>query len=165
MAVLSDEVLGPDELSTACAIELQRVGTRLLAVADAEPIGPGTPRMNVAGAVVYVADLLTDGKTVTHAQVVAAVERVVITSRNKFPRYSQAVADAAVARAQPGNAVDELATADRGDDPSVLRPSLRSRRPTLRSVLSPLRTQPRTCVVLNEDFPAIPTEISRGLLR
>lgn len=43
--------------------------------------------MTVAGAVVYGADRLTDGKAVTQAEVAETVETVVSTTTGKIKRY------------------------------------------------------------------------------
>lgn len=82
-------------VDVAAGIDLVRVADRLMAIADSEPIGPGTPRLTVAGAAVYAADRLTDGEAVAQAEVVTAVELTVATSRSKISHYSQQLADAA----------------------------------------------------------------------
>lgn len=56
-------------------------GTVTHGVADRESVGPGTPRLTVAGAAVYVADKLTEGKTVTQQEVVDAVEQTFPSSK------------------------------------------------------------------------------------
>ena len=57
------------------AIELVRVGERLMNVADSEFIGPGTHRTAVASAAVYAADRLTAGKSLTQADVKESRQR------------------------------------------------------------------------------------------
>ena len=71
------------QVDVATGIELVRVADRLMRVADAEPVGPGTPRMSVAGAAVYAAGRLTDGKALTQAEVTAAVERTLPTTKGR----------------------------------------------------------------------------------
>ena len=94
------------------AIELVRVGERLLAIADSEAIGPGTHRTAVAGAAVYAADRLTDGKSLTQADVIEAASTVVPTSLHQIRSYSREIHDAAEARIQPSDAVAGLVQAD-----------------------------------------------------
>lgn len=65
-------------VDVATSLELMRVAVRLMQIADSEPIGPGTARMTVAGAAVYAADRLTEGKAVTQAEMVDAVARYVL---------------------------------------------------------------------------------------
>ena len=89
-----------DALDVEAAIELVRVGERLLAVADSEGIGPGTHRMAMAGAAVYAADRLTTEKHLTQAEVVEAASAVVPTSKHQIRRYSQEVHDIGQARFQ-----------------------------------------------------------------
>ena len=94
------------------AIELVRVGERLLTIADSECIGPGTHRAAVAGASVYAADRLTDGKSLTQADVVEAASTIVPTSMHQVRSYSREIHDAAEARLQPSDAVAGLVQAD-----------------------------------------------------
>ena len=94
------------------AIELVRVGERLIAIADSEAIGPGTHRAAVAGASVYAADRLTDGKSITQADVVEAASTIVPTSLHQVRSYSREIHDAAEARLQPSDAVAGLVQAD-----------------------------------------------------
>jgi transcription initiation factor TFIIB len=84
-----------DHLDVATGIELVRVADRLLDLADSEPVGPGTPRMTMAGAAVYAADRLTSGKSLTRADVVRAVETVLPTSKTKVGGYSRKLREAA----------------------------------------------------------------------
>jgi transcription initiation factor TFIIB len=101
-----------DEVDVATGIELVRVADRLMRVADSEPIGPGTPRMTVAGAAVYAADRLTDGKAVTQAEVAEAVETTLPTTKGRIARYSRELYDAAERRLRPSDEVAELVAAD-----------------------------------------------------
>lgn len=78
-----------DSVDVATGLELVRVAEQVLAVADDEPIGPGTARMTVAGAAVYVADRVTEGKALSQRAVVAAVDETVATSRDRIRRYSR----------------------------------------------------------------------------
>jgi transcription initiation factor TFIIB len=94
------------------AIELVRVGDRVMDIADSECIGPGTHRMAVAGAAVYAADRLTEDKHVTQAEVVAAASTVVPTSKHQVRNYSRAIHDAAVGRLRPDDAIAGLVQAD-----------------------------------------------------
>jgi transcription initiation factor TFIIB len=94
------------------AIELLRVAERLMDVADVEPIGPGTTRMTVAGAAVYAADRMTEGKAVTQAEVVAAVEVTMPTSRPKISTYSQRLFNASATHLQQTDDVTRLVSAD-----------------------------------------------------
>ncbi|WP_458207706.1 hypothetical protein [Haladaptatus sp. NG-SE-30] len=71
-----------------------RLGEHLLEVADTVPVGPGTSRVAIAGAAVYAADRITDGKTVTQAQVAEAVSGMCPPSKSVIARYSQALYDA-----------------------------------------------------------------------
>ena len=91
-----DDVLAglDDQLNTDTVLEYARIGRLLMNIADDEPIGPGTPRLTVAASAVYAADRLTDGKSVTQAEVVAAGSRIVDTSTSKLSRYSQELHDA-----------------------------------------------------------------------
>jgi transcription initiation factor TFIIB len=66
----------------------------------------------VAGAAVYAADRLTDGKAVTQADVVRAVEATVPTSRWKISNYSRELHDASERRHQPTAAVAGLVADD-----------------------------------------------------
>lgn len=54
-----------DAVDVGTGIELVRVADLLMELADTELVGPGTRRMTVAGAAVYAADRLTDGKALT----------------------------------------------------------------------------------------------------
>jgi len=101
-----------DQVDVATGLELVRVADRLMQVADTEPIGPGTARMTVAGAAVYAADRLTDGKALTQANVVEAVEAAVPSSEHKVASYSRQLYDAAAGRSTPGDAVAEVVAAD-----------------------------------------------------
>ncbi|WP_178917838.1 transcription initiation factor IIB family protein [Natronomonas gomsonensis] len=89
-----------DVLDVEAAIELVRVGERLLEVADREAIGSGTHRMAMAGAAVYAADRLTSEKHLTQAEVVAAASTVVPTSKSQIRSYSREVHDIGQARLQ-----------------------------------------------------------------
>lgn len=89
-----------DVLDVEAAIELVRVGERLLGVADSEAIGSGTHRMAMAGAAVYAADRLTTEKQLTQAEVVAASSTVVPTSKSQIRSYSREVHDIGQARLQ-----------------------------------------------------------------
>jgi transcription initiation factor TFIIB len=93
-------------------LELARVAERLLDIADAEPIGPGTPRLTVAGAAVYVADRVTDGKAVTQAEVVDAVEQTMPTSIWKVKTYAQELYAVGERRVQTTDDVAESVAAD-----------------------------------------------------
>jgi transcription initiation factor TFIIB len=101
-----------DEVDVATGIELVRVADRLMRISDTEPVGPGTSRMTVAGAAVYAADRLTDGKAVTQAEVAAAVEATLPTTKGRIARYSRELYDAADRRLRPSDAVAELVAAD-----------------------------------------------------
>lgn len=103
-----------DALDVETAIELVRVGERLLAVADSEGIGPGTHRMAMAGAAVYAADRLTSEKHLTQAEVVEAASAVVPTSKHQIRRYSQEIHDIGQARlvVESDDAVAGLVQAD-----------------------------------------------------
>lgn len=61
-----------DELDVEAAIELVRIGERLLDVADQEVIGAGTTRAAMGRVAVYATDRLTEGQELTQAQVVEA---------------------------------------------------------------------------------------------
>ena len=99
-------------VDVATGLELVRVAERLMRIADAEPIGPGTARVTVAGAAVYAADRLTAGKAVTQAEVVDAIETTVPSSKHKVSSYSRALYDASEHRLTPGDDVADLVTAD-----------------------------------------------------
>jgi transcription initiation factor TFIIB len=99
-------------IDVATGLELVRVADRLMQIADSEPIGPGTARMTVAGAAVYTADRLTDGKALTQAEVVAAIEATVPSSTHKVASYSRQLYDAATSRRTAGNDVAMSVTAD-----------------------------------------------------
>ena len=101
-----------DAVDVGTGIELVRIADRLMRVADSEPIGPGTPRMSVAGAAVYAADRLTDGKSVTQAEVARAVEATLPTTKGRVARYSRKVYDAAEQRLKTTTEVAELVAAD-----------------------------------------------------
>jgi transcription initiation factor TFIIB len=100
-----------EKLDVGTALELVRIADGLLDLADREGIGPGTPRMTMAGVAVYAADRLTPGKTLTQAEVVAAVETVLPTSKGKIATYSQALYDVASKQPRSGS-VAGLVTAD-----------------------------------------------------
>lgn len=93
-------------------LKLARVAERLMEIADSEPIGPGTPRLTVAGAAVYVADRLTEGKSVTQQQVVDAVEQTMPTSRWKIKTYSSRLHQASEGRLRSVADGAELVSAD-----------------------------------------------------
>jgi transcription initiation factor TFIIB len=99
-------------IDVATGLELVRVADRLMQIADAAPIGPGTARMTVAGAAVYAADRLTDGKALTQAEVVAAIEVTIPSSTHKVASYSRQLYDAATSRLTPGDEVATSVTAD-----------------------------------------------------
>ena len=94
------------------AIKLVRVGEQLVALADSECIGPGTHRVAIAGASVYVADRLTDGKSLTQADMIEAASTIVPTSDHQVKHYSREIYDAADTRIQPSDAVAGLVQAD-----------------------------------------------------
>lgn len=81
-------------------------------IADTEPVGPGTSRMSVAGAAVYTADRLTDGKALTQAEVTTAVEAMLPTTKGRVARDSRELYDSAERRVQSMNEVAELVAAD-----------------------------------------------------
>ncbi len=83
-----------DRLDAHAVLTFARLGQQLLAVADTKPVGPGTSRVAVAGAAVYAADRLTDGKSVTQAQVANAASQVCPTSKGVVARYSRELYDA-----------------------------------------------------------------------
>lgn len=117
--VVDDVLAGlADELCTETVLEYARIGRMLMRIADAEPIGPGTPRVTIAAAAVYVADRLTDGKALTQADVVAAGSRIVETTEHKIGRYSRALHDAY--RERHGQVAPETVL-DRTRDGGVLR--------------------------------------------
>jgi transcription initiation factor TFIIB len=99
-------------VTLATGLELARLAARLMAVADAQPVGPGTPRLTVAGAAVYVADRLTDGKAVTQAEVVDAVEQTIPSSKWKLKNYAQELYEASEGRLQPDDVIAGLVAAD-----------------------------------------------------
>jgi transcription initiation factor TFIIB len=101
-----------DEVDVGTGIELVRVADRLMRIADTEPVGPGTSRMSVAGAAVYAADRLTDGKALTQAEVAEAVEATLPTTKGRIARYSRELYDAAERRLQSMGGVVELVAAD-----------------------------------------------------
>ena len=68
--------------------------------------------MAMAGAAVYAADRLTDGKSVTQAEVVEATSTVVPTSHYQIKDYSLRIHDTAEARLKPDDTVTELVQAD-----------------------------------------------------
>jgi len=109
-----DRVVGAldETVDVATGIELVRVADRLMQVADTEPIGPGTPRMTVAGAAVYAADRLTDGKAVTQAAVATAVEATLPTTKSRIADYSRELYDTSERRLRPDGEVAELVAAD-----------------------------------------------------
>ncbi|MFH5801641.1 hypothetical protein [Haladaptatus sp. CMAA 1911] len=83
-----------DRLDAQAVLTFARLGQQLLAVADTKPVGPGTSRVAVAGAAVYAADRLTDGKSVTQADVATAVSQVCPTSKSVVAGYSRELYDA-----------------------------------------------------------------------
>ncbi|QLD87490.1 hypothetical protein HWV07_07010 [Natronomonas salina] len=101
-----------ETVSVETAIELVRLAERLLGLADSECIGPGTHRTAVAGAAVYAADRLTDGKSITQDDVVEAASTVVPTSKFQVKDYSTEIHDAAETRLQPDEAMMGLVQAD-----------------------------------------------------
>jgi transcription initiation factor TFIIB len=101
-----------EEVDVATGIDLVRVAERLMDVADERAIAPGTARMSVAGAAVYAADRLTDGKAVTQADVVRAVDETVPTSKWKIANYSRELHDASERRHQPTATVAGLVADD-----------------------------------------------------
>lgn len=93
--VVEDVLIALDDvLDVQTCLELRQLSDHLLAIADEEPVGPGTSRLTMAAAAVYAADRLTDGKTVTQAQVAEAASTIVDTSKSRVSRYSQALHDA-----------------------------------------------------------------------
>jgi transcription initiation factor TFIIB len=93
------EVLGKTQgVELDVCLELRRVAEFLLELADEACIGPGTSRVTVAAAAVYAADRLTEGKTVTQAEVAAAASSVVPTSTGVIAGYSREVYDAYTGR-------------------------------------------------------------------
>ena len=101
-----------DQVDLETGLELARVGEQLMAVADAAPVGPGTPRLTVAGAAVYVADKRTDGKAVSQNDVVAAVEASMPSSRWKLRTYAERLEAAVASRRLEGSASLGPAAAD-----------------------------------------------------
>jgi len=101
-----------DQVDVGTGIELVRVADRLMRIADSEPVGPGTSRMSVAGAAVYAADRLTDGKALTQTEVAAAVERTLPTTKGRIACYSRELYDAAERRVQSMDEGAELVAAD-----------------------------------------------------
>ncbi|WP_255198506.1 transcription initiation factor IIB [Halorarius litoreus] len=93
-------------------LELARIAERLMDVADAEPVGPGTPRLTVAGAAVYVADRRTEGKAVTQAEVVEAVEQTLPSSKSKVKTYAQELYEVSEGRIQSTSVVAGQVSAD-----------------------------------------------------
>ena len=91
---------------------LVQVGERLLDVADSECIRPETHRAAIAGASVYAADRLTDGKSLTQADVIEAASTIVPTSLHQVRTYSGELYDAAKTRNEPIDAVAGLVQAD-----------------------------------------------------
>ncbi|WP_254547206.1 transcription initiation factor IIB family protein [Halomarina pelagica] len=89
--------LGEDAPDVKTCLELRRLGEHLLEIADETPVGPGTSRLTMAAAAVYAADRLTDGKTLTQAEVVTAGRTILDTTKSRISRYSQALYDAYVA--------------------------------------------------------------------
>jgi transcription initiation factor TFIIB len=105
------EVLGRTEgVKLDVCFELRRVGEFLLELADEACIGPGTSRVTVAAAAaVDAADRVTDGKTVTQAEVAEAASSVVPTSTGVVAGYSREVYDAYTAQ-YGTREVDEVLT-------------------------------------------------------
>lgn len=93
-------------------IELVRVGERLLTIAESEWIWPGTHRAAIAGASGYAPDRLTDGKSLTQADVIEAASMIVPTLKHQVKAYSREIHDAAEVRLQPTDAVAGLVQAD-----------------------------------------------------
>ncbi|GGN26387.1 transcription initiation factor IIB [Halarchaeum nitratireducens] len=93
--VVDDVLIALDDiLDVQTCLELRELSDHLLAIADEKPVGPGTSRLTMGAAAVYVADRLTDGKVVTQAQVADAASTVVDTSKSRISRYSQTLHDA-----------------------------------------------------------------------
>lgn len=93
--VVEDVLIALDDaLDVQTCLELRQLSDHLLAIADEKPVGPGTSRLTMGAAAVYAADRLTDGKTVTQAQVAEAASTIVDTSKSRISRYSQALHDA-----------------------------------------------------------------------
>jgi len=67
--------------------------------------------MNVAGAAVYAADLVTP-KALTQADVVEAVSETVPTSKSKIMSYSQAVYEAGESHLTPSDSITGLVASD-----------------------------------------------------
>lgn len=86
-----------DVLEVRTCLALRDLAAHLMDIADAEPIGPGTPRLTVAAAAVYAADRLTPGKQLTQQQVAEAASTVVPTSTHRISRYNRELVDAYVA--------------------------------------------------------------------
>jgi transcription initiation factor TFIIB len=97
--VVDDVLIALDDvLDVELCLELRELSDHLLAIADEKPVGPGTSRLTIGAAAVYAADRLTDGKTLTQAQVTEAASTIVETSKSRVSRYSQALHDAYVAK-------------------------------------------------------------------
>ncbi len=88
------EALADDAMPGARAVRTWLLAHHLLALGDAVPVGPGTPRSTVAGAAVYAADRLLSEKHLTQGQVATAASTVVETSQNRIARYSRELVDA-----------------------------------------------------------------------
>ncbi len=71
------------------------IANRLMIIADATPVGPGTPRATVAGAAIYTADRLTPHKYMTQHEVATATATIETTTEGKIARYSRDVYTAA----------------------------------------------------------------------
>ncbi|MFD1589293.1 hypothetical protein ACFR9U_20135 [Halorientalis brevis] len=78
------------------AVRTWRLARHLLAIADEQEVGSGTPRLTVAAAAVYTADRLIDGKQWTRQAVVDAATPEVELSVNKVARYHPRLYDAYV---------------------------------------------------------------------
>ncbi|WP_136718625.1 transcription initiation factor IIB family protein [Halorientalis salina] len=87
---------GLDAGDGGTAVRTWRLARHLLAIADEQGIGSGTPRLTVAAAAVYTADRLTDGKQWTRQAVVDAANPVVELSMSKLDQYNPRLYDAYV---------------------------------------------------------------------
>lgn len=73
---------------------LLSVARTALNVADAEAIGPGTPRLTVAGAALYAAQRDTGARMWTQTEVAAAISTVLPTTTGRIARYSREITTA-----------------------------------------------------------------------
>jgi len=87
-----------DSLDVQTCLELRVVSEHLLAIADEESVGAGTSRLTMGATAIYVADRLTDGKSLTQGQVAEAADTIVETSKWRISRYTQLLQDAYVDR-------------------------------------------------------------------